>query len=151
MYNLDVVFDCTDPDAVSRFWLTALEGYDYPGSDPDGPPGCPPPGFTTWEAWADSMGIPEDQRYGTRTIIDVVGNRPDIFFIAVPEGKQVKNRLHLDIKATRDVAPEDRLARQDAEAERLVAAGATLLRRVHDPDGSHLVLQDVEGNEFCIT
>lgn len=151
MYDLNIVFDCADPDEVSRFWLVALEGYDYPGSDPDGPPGSPPAGFATWEAWADSMRIPEDQRYGVRTIIDTVGHRPDIFFIAVPEGKQVKNRVHLDIKATRDVTPADRQAHQDAEAERLIAAGAGLVGRIKDGDSSHLVLQDVEGNEFCIT
>ena len=151
MHDLNIVFDCTDPDAVSKFWLIALEGYDYPGSDPDGPPGSPPAGFATWQAWADSMGIPEDQRYGARTIVDTVGRRPDIFFIAVPEGKRVKNRVHLDIKATRDVAPDERRTHQDAEAARLIAAGATLVGRADDGDGSHLVLQDVEGNEFCIT
>ncbi|MGW5360885.1 VOC family protein [Actinopolymorpha pittospori] len=146
-YDIHIVFDCKDVDKVSRFWLTALEGYNYPGSPPDQPPGSPPAGYDSWEAMADAMGIPADQRYTTRTIIDTQGSRPDIFFIAVPEGKVVKNRVHLDIKASNGLPPDQVRARQDAEAERLVAAGANILARVE----GILVLQDVEGNEFCIT
>lgn len=147
-YDIHVVFDCRDVDKVSRFWLTALEGYNYPGSPPDQPPGSPPEGFDSWEAWADANGIPADQRHAMRTIIDPQGNRPDIFFIAVPEGKVVKNRLHLDIKASKGLPTDEVRARQDAEAERLVAAGATVVAR---PAAGAIVMQDVEGNEFCIT
>lgn len=151
VYDIHIVFDCADVDTVSRFWLTALEGYDYPGSDPDRPPGSPPPGFATWEDWADANEIPEDRRYAVRTIVDTVGNRPDIFFIAVPEHKHAKNRLHLDIKASRGVPPDGVRAHQDAEAERLVAAGAVVVERIEEAAGSHLILQDPEGNEFCVT
>ncbi|NEE02953.1 VOC family protein [Phytoactinopolyspora halotolerans] len=152
VYAVSFVFDCQDVDRMATFWLAALEGYDLPGSDPDGPPGAPPAGFATWEDWADANGIPEHLRYQSRTIIDTTGTRPDIFFMAVPEDKVVKNRVHLDIRASRGLSPEEGRARQDAEAKRLVDAGATVVRRVHQDDGgSHLVLQDVEGNEFCIT
>jgi Glyoxalase-like domain len=147
VYDIHIVFDCTDVDKVSRFWLTALEGYNYPGSPQDQPPGSPPSGFATWEAFADANGIPADQRYTMRTIIDTKGSRPDIFFLAVPEGKVVKNRMHLDIKASRGLPPDQVRARQDAEAERLVAAGARMVSRGE----SLIVMQDVEGNEFCIT
>jgi hypothetical protein len=147
VYDIHLVFDCADVDAVSRFWLTALQGYDYPGSPPDLPPGSPPHGFDTWEAWADANEIPAEQRYAARTIIDTTGRRPDIFFLAVPEGKTVKNRLHLDLKASAGLPAEEVEARQDAEAARLIAAGATLVERV----SGHLVLRDVEGNEFCVT
>jgi hypothetical protein len=88
-YGIHIVFDCADVDKVARFWLIALDGYDFPGSDPAGPPGSPPPGFDSWEAWADANQIPPDQRYSARTIIDTSGgSRPDIFFLAVPEGKR---------------------------------------------------------------
>ena len=146
-YDVHIVFDCAAVEAVSRFWLTALPGYDYPGSPPDLPAGSPPHGFDTWEAWADASEIPVDQRYAARTIIDTAGHRPDIFFLAVPEGKTVKNRVHLDIKASAGLPASEVEARQDAEAERLIAVGATLVERV----AGHLVLRDVEGNEFCIT
>ncbi|MFD2078464.1 hypothetical protein SAMN05421678_106143 [Actinopolymorpha cephalotaxi] len=147
-YDLHIVFDSHDVDKVSRFWLTALDGYNYPGSPPDQPAGSPPEGFATWDAWADAHGVPEDQRYAVRTIIDTEGNRPDIFFIAVPEDKVVKNRLHLDIKASKGLPADQVRARQDAEAERLVAAGAKVVTR---PIEGAIVMQDVEGNEFCIT
>jgi hypothetical protein len=147
VYDIHIVFDCADVDKVSRFWLTALEGYNYPGSPPDQPAGSPPEGFESWEAFADAHDIPADQRYAARTIIDTSGHgRPDIFFLKVPEGRTVKNRLHLDIKASKGLPPDQVRARQDAEAERLVAAGATIAEYVE----GHFIMQDVEGNEFCV-
>jgi len=65
-----------------------------------------------------------------------------LLFIGVPDAKQVKNRLHLDLK------PADRTREQ--ELARLLELGA---REVADrrPDGSGwVVLADPEGNEFCI-
>ncbi|MEV0716712.1 VOC family protein [Asanoa sp. NPDC050611] len=92
-FDLDVVFDCADPDRVARFWLAALPGYDFPHGPPDG--------FATWQEWADANGVPEDQRNLARTLVDRTGHRPTIFFNRVPEPKAGKNRLHLDIKVAR--------------------------------------------------
>ena len=67
-----------------------------------------------------------------------------LLFIEVPEAKQVKNRLHLDLK------PLDGATR-DEELERLLALGATAVDDLRRPDGSGwVVLADPEGNEFCI-
>ena len=55
----------------------------------------------------------------------------------MPEPKQVKNRVHLDLCAT-DV---------DAEIARLTGLGASVLAR-HD---ENTVLVDPEGNEFCLS
>jgi hypothetical protein len=67
-----------------------------------------------------------------------------LLFIEVPEAKQVKNRLHLDLK------PESGATR-DEELERLLAIGATTVEDLRRPDGSGwVVLADPEGNEFCI-
>lgn len=64
-----------------------------------------------------------------------------IDFIAVPEPKQTKNRLHLDVNATdRD---------QDAELARLLELGATPVD-IGQGDVSWHVLADPEGNEFCL-
>jgi hypothetical protein len=62
-------------------------------------------------------------------------------FAPVPEGKEVKNRLHIDVNHI------DRS--QEQEVERLVALGA---RRVDVGQGdvSWVVLADPEGNEFCV-
>lgn len=71
----------------------------------------------------------------------------------MPEGKTVKNRLHLDVRAAPSTQGDERMTALDAEATRLVGIGATRVRRV-DPDGrmetGFIVMQDPEGNEFCL-
>ncbi|WFE21365.1 VOC family protein [Solwaraspora sp. WMMD937] len=64
---------------------------------------------------------------------------PGLIFVPVPESKQLKNRLHIDLR------PTD----QAAEVERLVDMGA---RRVDIDQGdvTWMVLADPEGNEFCV-
>jgi catechol 2,3-dioxygenase-like lactoylglutathione lyase family enzyme len=70
------------------------------------------------------------------------GPRPTIFFIRSDEPKTGRDRLHIDVSATdRD---------QDAELERLLAAGATLTDVGQPADVSWHVLADPEGNEFCL-
>jgi predicted enzyme related to lactoylglutathione lyase len=66
-----------------------------------------------------------------------------VLFITVPDGKQVKNRVHLDLR------PADRTREQ--EVARLLALGASQLADHRRPDGSGwITLADPEGNEFCI-
>ena len=68
------------------------------------------------------------------------GVSPDLLFLRVPESKQVKNRIHIDLR------PDD----QAAEVARALALGA---RRVDVGQGdsvSWVVMADPEGNEFCI-
>jgi hypothetical protein len=66
-----------------------------------------------------------------------------ILFIEVPDVKQVKNRLHFDLRP--------REGTRDEELARLLALGATQLHDRRNPDGSGwVVLADPEGNEFCI-
>ena len=71
----------------------------------------------------------------------------------MPEGKTAKNRLHLDVRAAPGSVGDERMAALDAEATRLADLGATRVRRV-DPDGrmetGFVVMQDPEGNEFCL-
>ncbi|GIH11070.1 glyoxalase [Rhizocola hellebori] len=71
------------------------------------------------------------------------GIGPNILFIAVPEGKAAKNRLHLDLM------PVDRT--RDEEVERLLGIGATVVGDHRTSDGKGWVtLADPEGNEFCV-
>jgi catechol 2,3-dioxygenase-like lactoylglutathione lyase family enzyme len=66
-----------------------------------------------------------------------------LLFITVPDDKQVKNRLHLDLR------PVDRT--RDEEVERVLALGATQVGDFRRADGRGWVtLADPEGNEFCI-
>ena len=140
--QLDVVFDCADPDRVARFWMAALPGYDFPNG--------PPEGFATWDDWADAHNIPVEVRNLARTLVDKEGDRPTIFFNQVPEVKGGKNRVHLDIKVARGLDGDERRVRIEAEAERLLAAGATVAQWVDEPDKFWVVMRDVEGNEFCV-
>jgi hypothetical protein len=77
---------------------------------------------------------------------------PRLFFQRVPEGKVVKNRLHLDVRVGTGLVGEERLAALEAECARLVALGAVRLRLLpaDDDNESCLVMQDIEGNEFCL-
>ncbi len=61
---------------------------------------------------------------------------------AVPEGKAVKNRLHLDLRADGATTAE--------ELERLLAIGAQRADVGQNPDVTWVVLSDPEGNEFCL-
>ena len=68
-----------------------------------------------------------------------------LLFIEVPDVKQVKNRLHLDLRP--------REGTRDEEVARLLAHGATQVADHRDQHGSGtgwVVLADPEGNEFCI-
>lgn len=67
--------------------------------------------------------------------------RPAWLFLQVPEGKSAKNRMHLDLTS------EDR----HAEVDRLVGLGATKVGE-HDEYGHQwTVMNDPEGNEFCVS
>jgi hypothetical protein len=68
---------------------------------------------------------------------------PGLTFVSVPDGKTVKNRLHLDLAPH---TSDDR----DREIARLLEAGATRVDIGQDDSASWLVLADPEGNEFCV-
>jgi hypothetical protein len=66
-----------------------------------------------------------------------------LLFIEVPDAKTVKNRLHLDLAA--------REGTRDAEVERLLGLGATVVADLRQSDGTGWVtFADPEGNEFCV-
>ena len=138
--EFQVTFDCAEPERVARFWCEVL-GYVAPP---------PPEGFDTWaDAWAAE---PEAERGAWAAAVDPTGAGPRLYFQRVPEGKAVKNRLHLDVRVGTGLVGEERLAALEAECARLVALGATRyqLLLADEENESCLVMQDVEGNEFCL-
>ena len=141
--EVQVTFDCADPAGLAAFWAEAL-GYRLQD---------PPPGFGSWEQALAEMGIPPERRNDASALVDPEGRGPRLFFQRVPEGKQAKNRVHLDVRAAPGLQGEARMAGLEAEAQRLVARGATRLER-HEPaaplGAGHIVLADPEGNEFCL-
>lgn len=118
--QFQVTFDCAEPERVARFWAEVL-GYVVP---PDAPVVC----------------------------MDPTGVGPRMYFQQVPEGKVVKNRVHLDVRVGTGLVGEERLAALEAECARLIPLGATRyeLLLADDENESCLVMQDIEGNEFCL-
>ena len=106
--------DTTDPAGIAAFWESAL-GWrrTFDGQDQV----CLEP----------PEGSPED------------GIAPDLVFLRVPEGKTIKNRLHLDLR------PAD----QSAEVARLEALGARPVS-IGQGDVSWVVMADPDGNEFDV-
>jgi hypothetical protein len=142
--GLQVVFDCADPGRMMKFWATALG---YKQQDP-------PEGHTTWEDFLQAMNVPEERWNEAGAVIDPDGQGPRIYFQRVPEPKTVKNRVHLDLNVGGggSTTLDERRRRIDAEVERLVAAGASVFRpgQVNEMGEYWVVMQDVEGNEFCL-
>ena len=126
--KVQVTFDCANPRVVAEFWKGAL-GYvdppDYPESGDE----------DHWGACQDPNGV-----------------GPRFYFQRVPEGKTVKNRVHIDVRVGVGMVGDERVAALEAEGTRLVALGARRLHLVpaNEEDESTLVMQDVEGNEFCL-
>jgi predicted enzyme related to lactoylglutathione lyase len=108
-----VTFDCADPARVAAFWAAVL-AWEIDVDDDDA--SIRPPG-TTETPWQG------------------------LYFQKVPEGKVVKNRVHLDLR------PEDSMAK---EVERLRALGATEQRFVEEGGSFWTIMLDPEGNEFCV-
>ena len=136
--QIQVTFDCAEPERVARFWCEVL-GYVVPP---------PPEGFATWDDF--DRALPPEHQGSAFACIDPSGVGPRLFFQRVPEGKVVKNRLHLDVRVGTGLVGEERLAALEAECARLVALGAVRVRLL-PADGDNescLVMQDIEGNEF---
>ncbi len=128
---------------MAAFWSEAL-GYRLQD---------PPAGFESWEQALEAMGVPPANRNDASAVVDATGSGPRLFFQRVPERKQTKNRVHLDVRAAPGLEGDERMAALEAEAERLAFHGATRIGRYEPapPLGAgHIVMADPEGNEFCL-
>jgi Glyoxalase-like domain len=94
-----------------------------------------------WCAVFSVPASPTDHPDDPEAICTLGDGRPRLLFERVPEMKATKNRVHVDIQAGEQ---------QDAQIERLLALGATLVADHRDHDPGWVVLGDPEGNEFCI-
>ena len=120
------VIDCHDVRKQAAWWAEAL-GWK-----------------TIYETDGECVNIPGwvDEDIARTTPWERIG--PGMVFVPVPEGKTVKNRLHLDVR------PPDG-SDQATELERLLGLGATEVDDRRNDDGTGwVVLADPEGNEFCI-
>ena len=131
-YGVQVTFDCADPARLAAFWASALGYVVQP----------PPEGYDSWPAFLAERGVPESEWDSRNAAVDPDGKGPRLFFQRVPEGKVVKNRVHLDV----NVGPD----RVDAEVARLTGEGARVLTVLEDEHERCVVMTDPEGNEFCV-
>ena len=140
---IQVVVDAVDPSALSAFWAAALAGRGYAVP-------APPGDFPDWPAFLRANGVPEE-RFNDASAIEADG-QPRIFFQRVPEPKTVKNRVHLDLLAGGGptVPLDEQRERVSAEVGRLEGLGATRLEEHADLGVHWVVMQDPEGNEFCV-
>ncbi|WP_025158482.1 VOC family protein [Leifsonia aquatica] len=135
----DIVIYADDPPALAAFWAAVLE-YPEPTLDPE------------FRAMLLAGGVAEGD-LGKRAVAESPDKRgPRLFFHHADGPKDGRNRLHLDVQAAagRDATDEE----VEAEKDRLVALGATVVRLVHQKWGPfqehYYQLRDPEGNEFCL-
>ncbi len=119
----DIVIDAVHPASLARFWAAVLDGYDVAPYD------------RAERARLAAAGITDTEDDPT-VLVEPAGVGPRLWFQRVAEAKTGKNRVHLDVRA----------ADRSAEVERLGRLGATVV--AVRPDLT--VLQDPEGNEFCV-
>ena len=93
--------------------------------------------------WAEALALDLDPGVGCggRVLVDPSGRSGSLYFQPVPEGKVVKNRVHIDLRPSGSMA---------AEVERLTGLGATIQGRVDEEGSFWTVMLDPEGNELCV-
>ena len=119
-FNVQVVFDCADPDRLARFWAQVLD----------------------WSILSERerevvIGAGEHAEVG-------------ICFMPATDDKVVKNRVHLDLNPGGDSSSDVSPAERQAEIDRILGLGATRVDIGQQGDESWTVLADPEGNEFCV-
>jgi catechol 2,3-dioxygenase-like lactoylglutathione lyase family enzyme len=130
-----LTIDSRDPHALSDFWAEVL-GYE------------PEDHHDQIKELLDAGHVSLDltvQHHGRLSWVIGTGIRGAgrrILFTRVPEPKTIKNRWHIDLNVGRDRIPD--------EIARIEALGGQQVREVEEWGQYHVVLQDPEGNEFCL-
>ncbi|MEV7570075.1 VOC family protein [Streptomyces tanashiensis] len=117
----ELVVDCHDPERLAAFWCEVLDFKVIERAE----------GQVEIGSW-----VPTAEEVRARQM------PPTLVFIQVPEGKTVKNRLHLDVSPVDDST--------DGEVTRLLGLGATTVDVGQGSGRSWVVMADPEGNEFDV-
>jgi hypothetical protein len=108
--NVDIVIDCADPERLAAFWAAAL-GY-------------------------RAVGFREPYYL----LLPTEAAHPPVILQRVPEPKQGKARIHVDL----------RVDNVSTEVRRLEALGARRVDVGQGDDADWVPMADPEGNEFCV-
>lgn len=140
-HSIQVVIACDDPAALAEFWAEALGYIVQP----------PPEGFSTWDEFADSVGIPEEMRNDLSAVVDPEAAGPRILFERYDGGAR-SQRVHFDVNViAEEMGDEERKANLAAERVRLEALGASYKREATGIAGEYWIeMFDPEGNWFCV-
>ncbi|MFT4281765.1 VOC family protein [Microbacterium sp.] len=136
----NITFYADDPPALARFWSDVF-GYPYAEFDDE------------LRAHLLARGLQPEDLTSRGLAEDPEGRGPRLFFHHADGPKQGRNRVHLDVTAPDD-GTGDRRSALRAESDRLVAAGASVVRIVDQTWGPwpelYVQMRDPEGNEFCL-
>jgi glyoxalase superfamily protein len=120
-----LVVDCRDIATQARWWAEVLDWR------------------VVYEAPDQVVIVPPHALSEQAESVPLAERGPGVVFVPVPEGKTVKNRLHIDLAP----GPADD---QAAEVARLEALGASRVDVGQSAENTWVVLADPEGNEFCV-
>ncbi|MBA3733890.1 MAG: VOC family protein [Actinobacteria bacterium] len=123
----NITFACAEPRPLGRFWAFAL---DWPGEDID---------ESILQKFRDA-GVGEPELSGFHLVKAPNGGRPRFYFHRREKSRPESYPIHLDFAA------DDR----EAEIERLVQAGASVVETKQGTNLTFTVLRDPEGNPFCV-
>ncbi|MGW0173039.1 VOC family protein [Rhodococcus sp. NPDC003322] len=139
-YDFQVTVDSQRPHELAKWWAQTL-GWRVEPSDEDFIRGVVAAGQASEDdteifegvlVWKAGAGISDPEH----------PEHPRVLFQWVPEGKTVKNRMHLDLRVGDD---------RQAVADALVERGATVLHHAEQGPFRWITMTDPQGNEFCLT
>ena len=130
-----LTIDSRDPHALSDFWADVL-GYELEDHH-DQITGLLEAGHVS-----EDLTVRHHDRLSWIIGAALRGADRRILFQRVPEPKTVKNRWHIDLNVGRDRVAE--------EVARIEGLGGVQVREVEEWGQYHVVMQDPEGNEFCV-
>jgi len=138
-YDFQVTIDCADPHPLADWWAEAL-GWNVEPSNEAFIREMVDKGYATEDQTTTHQGTLV-WREGAAIVHPESGRR--MLFQLVPEPKTVKNRVHLDVRIGAE--------KVEAELERIIGLGATMLHRGRQGPYSWVTIADPEGNELCLT
>jgi hypothetical protein len=147
-YEFQVAFDSQRPHELVAWWAETL-GWEVEPQDEAFIKRMIAEGHATDDdtmlvdgalVWRDGGAI----RYPGEVGSGMHGPHPRVLFQLVPEGKTVKNRVHLDVR----IGPQDSI---DEVVAKLTERGATYLHSSTQGPHTWVTMTDPEGNEFCVS
>jgi hypothetical protein len=141
-YEFQVTVDAADPHNLADWWAETL-GWEVEPSDEAFIRRMIAEGHASEDDTTVHRGVLVWREGAAIRHPEGLGRAPRVLFQLVPEGKTVKNRMHLDLRVGDDDV--------EAMVEKLTTRGATFLHNGRQGPHTWSTLTDPEGNEFCVS